>query len=273
VSAWPRQSGLHPGPTDPEDAAPTRQASLPVREPGSGAISWCAAPVCGALALLLAGGPAGAATPEAPLRGVHTVILVRHGAYAEGARADTDLGPGLVPLGQRQAALVAGRLALLPRRPDALRTSPMTRARQTADVIGAALGLEIEVAPDLRECLPPRREPAPAEKAAEVAACAAQLERAYRQWLGPTPDRDSTDVLVAHGGVIRWLVCRALGIAPENWAAFGISHTGVTVVEVAADGSERVISFNDVGHLPPDLQTRGGTTPQPPGGLPAEPVR
>src|SRR4029078_10415136 len=102
--------------------------------------------------------------------------------------------------------------------------------------------------------MPPGSAPAndPAA-AAEEEACRAQIERALERFLVPAPDRDRAEAIVAHGNVIRYLTCRALGVPTGSWRAFGITHTGVTVIQVLPDGTRKVISYNDAGHLPPEL--------------------
>ena len=82
------------------------------------------------------------------------VVLLRHGETvwnAEGrfqGQHDTDLSPR----GRDQAAAAASALAraLPPRRP-VLVTSDLRRARDTAEAVGAALGVEAVVDPRLRE--------------------------------------------------------------------------------------------------------------------------
>lgn len=83
------------------------------------------------------------------------MILVRHGQsawnviYAK-TRVDPKLpDPGLTDEGRRQAELAAASLATIgPRR---LIASPYTRAIETAEIIGAILGLAIEIEPLVRE--------------------------------------------------------------------------------------------------------------------------
>jgi 2,3-bisphosphoglycerate-dependent phosphoglycerate mutase len=78
------------------------------------------------------------------------VLLLRH---AESSAPDTFHGAesdiGLGPRGRRQAALLARYLATLS--PDALHSSPMRRALETARPIGVACGLAVEVVPLLHE--------------------------------------------------------------------------------------------------------------------------
>jgi phosphohistidine phosphatase len=69
------------------------------------------------------------------------VYLVRH---AEAAPGDPDELRALTPEGRRAAREVGERLAAERVRPDALISSPLLRARETADEIGRAVGVEPE---------------------------------------------------------------------------------------------------------------------------------
>lgn len=83
--------------------------------------------------------------------GVTTLCLVRHGQSTWNAerRIQGQLDPPLSALGLAQAARVAERLAK--ERWDVLYSSDLSRARQTAEAIAAATGLEIRLDPTLRE--------------------------------------------------------------------------------------------------------------------------
>jgi broad specificity phosphatase PhoE len=86
------------------------------------------------------------------------VILLRHGetdwdlVNAHGwPGAANDLAP-LTPAGVRQAEAAAELLSSQP--VERVLTSPMTRAMQTAAIVGARLGVPLQVALDLREWCP-----------------------------------------------------------------------------------------------------------------------
>ncbi|NNG40448.1 histidine phosphatase family protein [Flexivirga sp. ID2601S] len=87
---------------------------------------------------------------------MRTIFLVRHGQstwnLARRLQGQTP-HPPLTDLGRAQAARAAEHLrsALGPQCRPALWTSDLVRARQTADVIGAALGLTPQVSAALRE--------------------------------------------------------------------------------------------------------------------------
>lgn len=80
------------------------------------------------------------------------LLLVRHGEStwnAAGRVQGQTASPELTDLGRRQAAEVAAQL--LGRGPRWLLTSDLVRARQSAEIIGKALGLEPQADPLLRE--------------------------------------------------------------------------------------------------------------------------
>ena len=81
-----------------------------------------------------------------------------------------------------------------------------------------------------------------ARRAAEVAA------------LFTTPvTADRRELLVTHGNLIRWLTCRALG-APDGWVNLTDYHCALTVLLHRPDGTARVLTYNDTGHLPAALR-------------------
>ena len=186
-----------------------------------------------------------------------TLYLVRHGFYDHEDPGDPDVGKALVPLGVAQARLVAARLQAFPAM-TAIRTSTMTRARQTALVIGESFPrLAVEETRLLRECTPPsrRQEVMAGLEPGEPEACVEQLEEAFATLFVPSNEGERHEVLVCHGNVIRYLATRALGVDSEAWLGFGIGNCSVTVIRVNPDGSMKVLSFGDVGHIPPNLQT------------------
>ena len=216
----------------------------------------CAALVLGA-ALLGAAGP-GAAQPQAAQRGIRTLILVRHGVYDETDTRDDELGKALLPKGREQARLTGARLAAWPGGIDALHASTMTRARQTAEIIAALLpGRAVLFDRNLRECEPPgyRVRVMAGFSLGDSAACAVRLDGLFERYFTPSPERDSTEVLVCHGNVIRWLTLRALGADPKLWTGMSLANCSLTVIEVRPDGRCRITAVGDRGHLPQALQT------------------
>ncbi len=207
--------------------------------------------------------PADSAAAPAP--GFRTLYLVRHGLYDQDDPRDEAVGQGLVPAGREQARLAGERLAALGVRYSALVTSPLTRARETAELIAAVLpGLAPAVEPDLAECTPPtwRQDVARTLAADEAQGCRDRLERAFVRLFVPSPEGNRHEILVCHGNVIRWLWCRALGVDPTAWLGMTIANCSLTVIQVRPNGSCKLFLFGDLGHMPPALQTYpGGTAP------------
>jgi serine/threonine-protein phosphatase PGAM5 len=191
--------------------------------------------------------------------GVRTVYLIRHGEYDHDDERDPDVGKALVPLGVAQARITGARLRGLPAKMTSLHSSTMTRARQTALVIGEEFpDLELQTSRLIRECTPPTwREDVMAEETeADLQACTDQLEEAFPLYFAPSPDADRHDVVVCHGNVIRYFVTKVLKVEPLAWLGMSIGNCSLTVVKVNADGSMKLLSYGDVGHLPPNLTTR-----------------
>lgn len=84
-----------------------------------------------------------------------TILFIRHGenpANLTGELSHRDVDYSLTERGRRQAQAVAEHLAAGHEGPvEAVFTSPLRRARETAAVIGFVLGLEVEELEELRE--------------------------------------------------------------------------------------------------------------------------
>jgi serine/threonine-protein phosphatase PGAM5 len=211
--------------------------------------------VLGCACLILIGEVAAAQSRPAP---VHTVYLIRHGAYVADRNADPQLGPNITPLGVAQARLIAARLSGSGVAFDSLTASPLQRARDTAAVIHETLSnLPVTQSPLLRECTPPLPEAAEGEEARGRAACARQLDQAFAEFFTPAGKAQRNDILVAHGNVIRYLVMKALQADPRAWLGMSVAHASLTVIQVHADGSTKVIAVGDSGHIPGPLLSWG----------------
>jgi len=198
---------------------------------------------------------------EEPVKtdGVRTVYLIRHGEYDHEDERDPDIGKALVPLGVAQARIVGARLRGFPVEMTSLYSSTMTRARQTALVIGEEFPeLELQTSRLIRECTPPtwREDVMADETEADLEACTEQLEEAFPLYFAPSPDADRHDIVVCHGNVIRYFVTKVLKVDSMAWLGMSIGNCSLTVVTVNADGSMKLLSYGDVGHLPPNLTTR-----------------
>ena len=150
------------------------------------------------------------------------------------------------------------RLAGMSQTFDALYVSPLQRARDTAATIAMDFpGRHFEVLPDLAECTPPTRhaEIMKAEKAEDLAACKAQLDRLFAEHFRPAVGKERSELLICHGNVIRYLITRALDVDSTAWLEMSVGHASITRIRIDADGHIKVIAVGDVGHLPSNLLT------------------
>jgi len=212
------------------------------------------------LSLLLAR-PVSAVLPDRD-EPVRTIILIRHGEYEHDEDCDEDVDCGLVVLGRQQARLTADRLKAMPITFTSIQASAMTRARQTGGIIAERFpGLDLVLQRDIRECTPAtRREDIMAEmKPGEAAECEANLEAAWQRIFVPASDANEYDIVVCHGNVIRWFATRVLEVDPLAWLGMSIANCSLTVVQVRADGSKKLVAFADSGHIPYSMTTYPGT--------------
>src|SRR5262245_34289545 len=89
-----------------------------------------------------------------PPRASRELIFVRHGATAPnlaGIRCGGDLDVPLVEAGRRQAAAAAERIRALGIPVGVIVTSDLRRTRETAEIIGRLLGVEMVIEPAFAE--------------------------------------------------------------------------------------------------------------------------
>lgn len=215
--------------------------------------------------LLCLAAPALAQTPPAAARptatGTHFVYLVRHGIYDLDTTATDDrVANGLNAMGHEQARLIGERLAALPLKFDRLISSQYLRAAQTADDMGKAMKMTPTRDSVLNECTSTNSNARimAREKPEDIAACDAAREVEWTRYFAPTPDRDTYDVLVCHGNVIRWTWMKAIGADVKNWINLDAGNCSLTIISVRPDGTVRPVMYSDVGHIPVAAQTWSG---------------
>ncbi|MFG1942738.1 bifunctional RNase H/acid phosphatase [Nonomuraea sp. NPDC048826] len=206
-----------------------------------------------------------------PTRVATSLILLRHGETPLSVeRRFSGLGdPELTPNGLAQAAAAAARLSRDPYKLDAVVTSPLTRARQTAETVAQRAGLDVETDEDLRETdfgtweghtFTEIQRRWPAELAAWLAdpdvpppggesftAVADRVARAQRRLLDRYEGR--TVLVVSHVTPIKTLLRLALDAPPTALYRMHLDLACVSLVEHYADGNPVVKSFNDTSHL------------------------
>jgi len=180
--------------------------------------------------------------------GCRTLVLVRHGEYSS---------EGLTRVGRVQAGHTARRICRL--HVTAIHCSTMLRAVQTAHIIAKGYrGLPLLRASLLCECvpsMPPTLRKSSAVSTEMIRRGKDQADRAYRRYFRGAVGRDTCDILVCHGNLIRYLVCRALALGEYAWCSLGSAHCGITVIRIIANGEVVLDSYNDTGHLPAKLRT------------------
>jgi serine/threonine-protein phosphatase PGAM5 len=192
--------------------------------------------------------------------GIRYLYLIRHGDYRSEGVADDRTQGALTPLGHEQARRVGAWLRALPVHFSTLVSSDFLRARETARDIGKVMGLSPTEDTLIHECTPgsDRADLMRSHPPEEVAACDSNLAAAWARYAIPSPAADTHQLLVCHGNVIRWLVCRALGADTRRWSWMEIGNASVTIIAVRPDGTTRLAMFSDVGHLPIEKQTWTG---------------
>ena len=192
-----------------------------------------------------------------------TVFLVRHAVHDRvdqvlcGRMPQVSLGAE----GRAQAARVAQRFAREP--VAAVYSSPLERARETAEPIAAALGFDVQLAAGLTEIdvgewtgrsfdelqaderwhlwnrkreagCPPGGEP--------MRDVQGRALRQIEDWRVAHPDQ--TVIAVSHSDVIKAVVCGVLGLSLDRYHAFEIAPASLTRLVVWEDGG-KILTLNE----------------------------
>ncbi len=178
--------------------------------------------------------------------GTRTLIFLRHGQY------DAENGGLLTPLGREQARLTGRYLEHY--NFDVVWSSTLPRAKETADIVVEHLGgMRVRHTGLLREGLYTKVEGynVPASERREDCA---RADAAYAKIIRPSR-AERKELVVCHGNLIRYLMCRALHTPVAKWLRMTTSHCGLTRMVVRDTGAVRVVSYNETSHLPIKLVT------------------
>jgi serine/threonine-protein phosphatase PGAM5 len=215
--------------------------------------------------------------------GKRFIYLVRHAHTDRAAPSHDQLGNSLTDLGREQAELTARRLSALPI--GIIHHSPLRRAEETAQIIAAAFpDVPLRPARLLQECIPylpaafiEWREANGADAAQEqmlppelrqwlgvwpagaerklIEEHMHQAQRAFTKYFVPTHRSERHEVIVCHGNILRYFVCRALSVPPEAWIHADVHNCGISEIVIESSGRTMLISHNDTGHLPYSMRT------------------
>jgi broad specificity phosphatase PhoE/ribonuclease HI len=201
-----------------------------------------------------------------------TLVLLRHGETpltAEKRFSGAGGDPELTERGQLQADLAAAELGRGPAAIDAIVSSPLRRARETATIVAAALRLGVDVDDDLREThfgawegltFLEAQERFPEELAAWLAstsvpppggesfdAVAGRVRAARDRVL--TRHAERTVLVVSHVTPIKLLVRAALDAPVAALFRMELDAASFTRIWWWADGNASLHVFNDTSHL------------------------
>ncbi len=206
-------------------------------------------------------------TNDSEKKGTRTIYLIRHGHYDEADERDEYIGKGLTPLGIAQARLVASRLKGMPIEFSSLISSTMTRARQTAMIINQEFPeLNLKQNELICECTPPswRKDIMIGVDTTEKEQCVKNIEQAFKEFFIPSPDEnDRNDIIVCHGNVIRYFVTKVLKVDTMSWLQMSITNCSLTIVRITPNGSMKLDTFSDYGHIPENMRTFTGGDNEP----------
>jgi serine/threonine-protein phosphatase PGAM5 len=94
-----------------------------------------------------------------------------------------------------------------------------------------------------------------AEHRANMSRTRKRIDRAFARYFRPTRGPNRCEVLVCHGNIARYLLRLAIGDPPSRWWRYWPLHCSLSIVVIPSNGMTRIVSINDVGHLPKRLQT------------------
>ncbi len=159
----------------------------------------------------------------------------------------------LTKLGHYQAVCAAKRLAEYP--VTAIHSSSLNRAKETAlSIVEKFSGISLKSHHLLKEGLPYVPNVIIKERRLDKYAIKHDKERMEKAFNGFfTPHKiegDKHEVLVCHGNIIRFFLCKALDVPIEAWTKFEIFECSISVIKIKPDGRCLVQSFAEVGHIP-----------------------
>jgi probable phosphoglycerate mutase len=201
------------------------------------------------------------------------LLLIRHAEPVRIAPGSSPApaDPGLTPRGRVQAVRLARWLEHEPI--DAVLSSPLRRARETARLVGDGLDIDVDVDDGLMEYDAEADYYIPVEEIRETRdhRWRAMIEGRWEELGGEPPDRFRARIVpcvdalierfagrrvaaVCHGGVINVYLAALLGLERHLW--FEPGYTSINRVAAARTGERSVVTLNETAHLVATLDAK-----------------
>lgn len=187
------------------------------------------------------------------------LLIIRHGRPETIQDSLNAADPALTEIGQAQAEAVAEWVS--DEHLDAIYTSPMARARQTAAPFESLMGRVAVLEPRIAEYDKDEKSYIPMDemKADKVA---------WRAWLVENTGKDMTDfaaeavaaiteiiadhrgekvALICHGGIINIWAANVLGLGARMF--FAPDYTSINRFMASSNGAHSIVSLNETGHF------------------------
>ncbi|SBS81194.1 phosphoglucomutase-2, putative [Plasmodium ovale] len=189
------------------------------------------------------------------------IILVRHGQYERKNRNDEG-SKKLTKDGCKQADITGKKLKdiLNNKKITVIYHSDLIRAKETAQIISKYFpNATLINDPNLNEGTPYLPDPIPRSSkfdANKIKIDNKRINKAYETYFyQPTGEEDEYQLVICHGNVIRYFLCRALQLPLFAWLRFSSYNCGITWLVLDDEGSVVLREFGSVAHLPFDSVT------------------
>ncbi len=192
------------------------------------------------------------------------LLIIRHALPVRRELTEGVADPELAPEGHEQAAHLARYLES--EQIDAIYSSPMARARETAAPLASLLELDVGISPGVAEWDQNSPEYVPVEelKAANDPRWQAMLagewgsdesEEDFRARMLDAIETIINDhrgdkvAIVCHGGIINGYLSNVLGLDEVTRGFFYPNYTSINRVAAASTGERSIVTINETSHL------------------------
>lgn len=203
---------------------------------------------------------------NSPNNSIRNFTLIRHGQYVH------DMDPSkkvLTKLGKDQAKITGQKLKSMGIKYDEIICSEMVRAKETADIITNELfsnesnenKVNIKYDSNLNEgcpskVIPVRNDLNKSGFFDDLDQDSLRIKKAFESYIHRNDtENDQQILIIGHGNVFRYFICRVLQIDNEAWLRFSICNCGITKFKVFGDGRISMQCIGSDGHFQSDLVT------------------